>query len=136
MANTVMMESYTRCWDSAQKGSYEWYVRLRDDIGFRRPFPPNATYDGEEGYASDAIITSSSDVKGGINDRMAIVGPEVANCYFNLPYVKLFDGSYLDQAMVNTESYFNRIYWRSGCGNRTLFHKFPPKKMEDGKFIE
>ncbi|CAJ1944255.1 unnamed protein product [Cylindrotheca closterium] len=135
MANTIMMESYTRCWDWAKQSghSYKWYVRIRDDIAFQKPLIPKKTFDKIED--KNSLFSSTADANGGINDRMAIVGPKAAECYFNIPYIKLFDGSYLDDAMTNTETFFNRQYWANKCGDRKTF-RFKPRKIHNGKFID
>ncbi|KAL3940615.1 MAG: hypothetical protein SGBAC_004871 [Bacillariaceae sp.] len=127
VANTIMMESYTRCWDWAKQSgrSYKWYVRIRDDVAFQRPLMPKRTFDKIKG--TNALITSAADTNGGINDRMAIVGPKAAECYFNIPYIKMFDGSYLTDAMTNTESFFNRQYWSNKCGDRKTIRERPIK---------
>lgn len=135
LANTIMMESYTRCWNWAQQSgeSYKWYVRIRDDVGFKKPLIPKKTYDKIKGTSS--LMTSIANTNGGMNDRMAIVGPKAANCYFNIPYIKMFDGSYLDDGMKNTESFFQRQYWSNSCGDRKQI-RVKPRKMINGGFID
>lgn len=108
-------------------------TRIRDDVGFEKRLIPKLTYDKVKEKAS--LITSSASTNGGMNDRMAIVGPKAAKCYFNLPYIKLFDRSYLDSAMINTESFFNRQYWSNNCGDRKLIGD-KPRKMVNGGFID
>lgn len=114
-ANTAMVESYTRCWKTVleRRRYYDLYIRIRDDAGLSKPI--NATVFTNVG--SSDIWTSNRRTNGGINDRLAFIGSQAAECYFNLPYVRFFDGSYLDVGMRNTESYFKRIYWKAGCGD-------------------
>ncbi len=99
-----MTVTYSQCWrDSlSTRKNYDVYVRTREDVGFHEPVHPGVFSTVE---SSQNIAVSSYRSWGGINDRVSIVGPLAAECYFNLPFVNFFDASYLDVAMLNAESY-------------------------------
>jgi hypothetical protein len=129
-----MSESYTRCWKDAQNQNkkYSLYVRSRDDVGFLEPLPESLFDD----IPNNAIIVSKCRSNGGINDRFAIVPADVAECYFNTPYVELYSGITLDVAFSNTESYFKRIFWKKNCTSYVQRQELVPYKMEKGGFLE
>ena len=107
LANLKMIESYTRCWKdvvASEKGVdyYDVYARLREDVGFSGELKPTVYHN----LKPQTLVTPRTLSNGGINDRAAFVSPDAAECYFNVPYVKFYDGSHLDTGMSNTESYF------------------------------
>jgi len=138
VANFKMTESYTRCWNDvvASGKTYDLYVRSRDDLGFSNPLDMNSLYKEGLGSRPKTMITSYFLNNGGINDRLAFVSPDSADCYFNVPYVKFYDGSHLDIAMHSTEVYFKRIYWHTDCVKNTMTKAVIPRKMFGKEFVD
>ena len=137
LANFLMVESYARCWSNAvaSRKTYDLFVRTRDDQGFDTPLDVNVLYELGVFKPARTMITSKFLSNGGINDRIAFVSADSAKCYFTVPIIKLFDGSNLDVAMRNTESYFKRIYWHTDCANSRITDAFNPLKIFDRKFV-
>ena len=137
VGNFKMVRSYSRCWlDIERNGkAYDLFVRLRDDVGFATPLNVKVLSEQGLGLKLPTIITSKFLSNGGINDRLAFVSPSSAKCYFNMPYIKFFDGSNLDSAMYNSESYFKRIYWHTRCAEIRTSSEFNPQKIFNGRFL-
>ena len=51
-------------------------------------------------------ITSVCQSNGGINDRLAFVLVDSAECYFNLLFTRLYDNKPIGLEKCNTETYF------------------------------
>ena len=137
-ANLKMMQAYQMCYSKFDQ-EYDLYLRIREDAGFRNTISP-------ENYSpilnqSEAFLVPKRLRNGGINDRLAFVtGHESALCYFQLPFVQMFSGWMLDDAMTNTESKFKRLYWIHECPKGQAFptknNKLDPMKTFQGRFIE
>ena len=100
-ANHIMLESYSRCWKDAVKGkqNYNLYIRAREDVGFQDKISTSLF----EQMSPHSIVTSSCRVNSGINDRFAFISPDSAECYFNAPFIRYYDGNHLG-GIFNTES--------------------------------
>ena len=136
IANFRMVESYTRCWHDvvASGKTYSLFVRARDDVGFSSPINTSLLHQ-ELGSKPRVMVTSAFRTNGGINDRLAFVSYDSASCYFNIPFVKFFDGSNLDVAMRNSESYFKRVYWHTNCAEIQTTSGINPLKIFNGQTV-
>lgn len=137
VANFRMVEGYTRCWHQvkATRKTYSLFIRSRDDMGLSNPLNMSLLHQ-EMGSKPRIIVTSAFRTNGGINDRLAFVSSDAARCYFNDPYIKFFDGTSLDVAMRNTESYFKRVYWHTECAEIQTTANINPRKMFNGRFLD
>ena len=137
VANFRMVEGYTRCWHCVQasKKTYDLFIRSRDDMGLSNPLNVSLLHQ-EMGSKPRIVLTSAFRTNGGINDRLAFVSSDAAKCYFNDPYIKFFDGSSLDVAMRNSESYFKRVYWHTKCAEIQTTANVNPRKMFNGQIVE
>jgi len=127
-ANSIMTESYTRCWRDAvnSRRNYNLFIRARDDIGFSEPLDMSNMLTLLKPHST---LASSCRENSGINDRFAIVSPESAKCYFNAPFARLYDGGYLPPAVTNTESLFKRVYWENNCTTVHARREIVPYKI-------
>jgi hypothetical protein len=120
-----MLESYSRCWKDAVKSkrNYSLFVRAREDIGFLDKISTSVF----EPMAPHSIVTSSCRVNSGINDRFAFISPDSAECYFNTPFVRYYDGDHLGFGIFNTEAMFKVSTHERQCPNvyDTLFNLTP-----------
>jgi len=130
-ANFVMVESYTRCWkDVVRSGRrYDLYVRARDDVGFLEPVESSVF----EPMPSRTLISGACRTWSGMNDRFAFVSPDSAECYFNLPFVRFYDGNPLGKNKHNTETYFKNVYEENKCAQVNASKELLPFLMRGGR---
>mmetsp|Transcript_1005 Transcript_1005/g.2329 ORF Transcript_1005/g.2329 Transcript_1005/m.2329 type:complete len:429 (-) Transcript_1005:631-1917(-) len=133
-ANHLMLESYSRCWKDAVKSkrNYSLFVRAREDIGFLDKISTSVF----EPMAPHSIVTSSCRVNSGINDRFAFISPDSAECYFNTPFVRYYDGDHLGFGIFNTEAMFKRVYLENNCTKPQASREIVPLKMMSGSFLQ
>ena len=111
IGNARMFETYRHCWDGAvHRGEeYSVHLRIREDVGLEKKIKLEII----DNIGKNKVITSDCRTWNGMNDRFAIVSPNIAQIYYQSPYQKQIDGSALT-SVRNSETYFKYIYSSSG----------------------
>jgi len=120
-----IFESYTRCLDyadaasreaigedisSAESSYYDAFIRIREDVGFSRPFTKEVLRDLFPPPPGSMTVTECRSWQG-INDRFAIASPDIARTYFERPYEVISKNIFVDGAIVkNPESFLLYSY--------------------------
>ncbi|CAB9512856.1 expressed unknown protein [Seminavis robusta] len=120
-----IFDSYRRCLEHADEAAkeagygernaqsyYDLFVRIRDDSGLNRPLPSmeNVMFDAIPPPPNSVVVTECRNWHG-MNDRFAIVSPDVARTYFEHPYNVVAHGLFLDPKVVkNPESFLLNAY--------------------------
>ncbi|CAB9517021.1 expressed unknown protein [Seminavis robusta] len=142
-----IFDSYRRCLEYADQETervtgnklnpyyYDVYVRIRDDIGLRRNYDEKAMADAFPPPPNSLIVTPCRSWKG-MNDRFAVISPDIARTYFQRPAEYFFGDTrfiYDNGAVSNPETMLLYTYTTAKIhvlGHRTLYGLCRMYKLE------
>ena len=129
-----IFDSYVKCLEHADEAArqagaaggdstryYDVFIRIRDDSGMNRPLNVMGVSPATGGLSTvltdaippppNSIIVTECRSWGGMNDRFAIVAPDIARRYFLRPYDVLANERFIDDKVVrNPETLLLNIY--------------------------
>ena len=123
-----IFDSYRRCLDYADAAArdagfhnvsqyYHVIVRIRDDSGLNMPLdrmgPGGEIMNDLIPPPPNSVTVTECRDWWGMNDRMAIVSPDIAHLYFTRPFDDLSKNQFFDETVViNPESFLLNVYNR------------------------
>ena len=119
-----IFDSYLRCLEHADEAEaaarasgdkttpyYDVFMRIRDDVGLMKPLHKNVLAHAFPPPPNSIVVTECRGWEG-MNDRLAIVSPDIVRPYFELPYQLLMKSKPIEDkgAVRNPESYLLYTY--------------------------
>jgi len=98
--------------------SYDLIIRVRDDVAFEPPLDISRLLPVLSSHNNSAtILTSDCRMWGGINDRFAVLTPDIASSFFQAPHERfsrvIRDGNENLEGIRNPETYLLDTYRKS-----------------------